>query len=151
MARFGLVSLVLAGCGSTVDLELKLDSDVVAIGEPVRVVLSGLIDAPANAEAKLSVAAQGADLEIPEVTFESVSATPSGAAEFLDGRNAAVNEAPSVQISLTDGPEEISVKWNMVCNTPGEWELFGNVLMETAGGAPMSPDVNLKDQPFTCE
>lgn len=153
MSRFGLVSLVLAGCSSSADLELKLDPDTAAVGETIRVVLSGLLDAPANTDVTLTVAAQskGGDLDVPEVTFEAISATPSGASDFLDGRDAAVNEAPGVKITLVDGAEEVTVKWDMVCGTAGDWELFGSVRMETAGGAPMSPNVNLKDQPFTCE
>lgn len=145
--------LLASACAPSLDLEVVLGADTVAVGEPVEVTLRGVVDAPVNASAYLSVAIHAEDsLDFPEVTFETVSATPLGLADFLDGRSSADNESAPILFSLHDRGEELRARWELVCGTPGEWMVFGSVRLEGSGGAPLnSGNGEIREAFLTCE
>ena len=146
--------VLLSGCAPSYDLEIRLDADRVAVGEEVTATLRGVVDVRDNASATVSIAIQdvGASLDLPDVTFETVHATPTGAAEFLDGRYSADNESAPVLFTIREPGEEITAKWSILCGTPGEWEVFGSVRVEGPGGAPIPVErANLRPTSLTCE
>jgi hypothetical protein len=148
------LAVLLVACAPSYDLSVRLDRDTVPVGEDVTITLSGVIDAPANASAYLHVFVQdpGASLDVPEVTFETLGATPSGSASLLDGRDAADNASADVLLELYDPNQDIRARWRMTCGTPGEWEVVGAVRLQGAGGAPLTGGQrSMRSAMLTCE